>query len=86
MLDAIRFLEQVGRDHMTADAYGSAVAGLDVAQLQRKALMDRDHHALVGLLQARPKMFFGVFAPEEAPAEDEPFEDQPDEPIDPDNA
>jgi hypothetical protein len=84
MLDAIRFLEHVGRETMTADDYSTAVAALDLDQPQRQALMDHDARALIDLLQARPTMFFGVFAPEEAPAEDEPFEDQPDEPVDPD--
>jgi hypothetical protein len=68
---------------LAVDAYESAVATLDVDQRQRDALLKQDPTALVALLQARSTMFFGVFAPEEAP-EDEPFEDQPDEPIDPD--
>jgi hypothetical protein len=84
MLDAIRFLEHVGRESLTVDAYESAVATLEVDQGQRDALLKQDQAALVALLQARSTMFFGVFAPEEAPDEDEPFEDQPDEPIDPD--
>jgi hypothetical protein len=79
MLDAIRFLEQAGRDHLSADDYVSAVAALDVSGAQKQALLDGNHAALADLLKARPSMFFGVFAPEEAP-EEAPLEDQPDEP------
>ncbi len=84
MMDAIRFLEHAGREPMSTDDYASAVAGLEVSDLQRQALLDCNHAALVELLDARPTMFFGIFAPdEEAPMEDEPVEDEPGEPLDP---
>ena len=79
MLDAIRFLEQAGREHLSADDYASAVAALDVNEPQRQALLDGNQAALAYLMKARPSMFFGVFAPEEAP-EEAPLEDQPAEP------
>lgn len=85
-MDAIRFLEHVGREPMSADDYASAVAELEVSDLQRQALLDCNHVALVDLLDARPTMFFGIFAPdEEAPMEDEPVEDEPAEPLGPDH-
>ena len=83
MLDAIRFLENAGRDPMSVDDYASAVAGLKVSGLEREALLDRDSAALANLLQARASMFFGVFAPDEEPSEEEPFEDQPEQPAEP---
>jgi hypothetical protein len=82
MLDAIRFLENAGRETMSADDYASAVAVLEVSAPEREALLGRDSVALASLLQARASMFFGVFAPEEEPVDDEPFEDQPDQPAD----
>jgi hypothetical protein len=54
-----------------------------VSGAEREALLDRDSAALANLLKARASMFFGVFAPDEEPAEEEPFEDQPDQPADP---
>jgi hypothetical protein len=83
MLDAIRFLEQAGREPMSASGYAAAVAELDVDDLQRQALRNGDHAGLANLLGARPAMFFGVFAPEEEPIEEEPFEDAPEDPIEP---
>lgn len=82
MLDAIRFLEHVGREQMSSEDYVSAVATLVVGEPERRALLAHDPEALINLLQARPSMFFGVFAPDEEPAEDQPFEDQPDQPDD----
>ena len=83
MLNAIRFLEQAGREPMSAKDYASAVVGLDVGDLQRQALLDRNHAALAGLLDAPPIVFCGIFAPEDEPNEDVP-EDEPEEPVDPD--
>ena len=79
MLDVIRFLENVGREPMAAADYAAAVEALDVAEPQRVALRARDHAALNDLLGGRASMFFGILAPEEAPMEDVPAEDTPDE-------
>lgn len=79
MLDVIRFLENVGRDAPAPADYAAAVEALDVTAPQRQALLARDHAALNDLLGGRASMFFGILAPEEAPMEDEPAEDQPDE-------
>jgi hypothetical protein len=80
MLNAIRFLEQVGREQMSSDDYALAVAGLDVGEPQRKALSECDSAALVTLLRAPTSMFFGIFAPEEQPDEEMPARDLPEEP------
>jgi hypothetical protein len=80
MLSAIRFLEQIGREGIPGD-YASAVAALDVTESQRLALSGRDQEALVTLLGAPTSMFFGIFAPEEQPAEDEPARETPEEPM-----
>jgi hypothetical protein len=80
MLNAIRFLEQAGREQMAPDAYASAVAALDVSEQQRQALNAGDQAALVTLLGAPTSMFFGIFAPEEQPAEDQPAREFPEEP------
>jgi hypothetical protein len=83
MLDAIRFLEHAGREPMSSDDYAAAVTTLVAGEPERQALLAQDSQALIDLLKARPSMFFGVFAPEEEPEEDVPFEDQPEEPADP---
>jgi hypothetical protein len=80
MLHAIRFLEHVGSGRITPGDYASEVALLDVSESQRQALRIGDQDALVELLGAPSSMFFGIFAPDEEPARDEPVEDQPAEP------
>lgn len=80
MLNAIRFLERVGREQMSEDDYRSAVCSLDVNDAQRMALTACDQAALVTLLRAPTSMFFGVFAPEEQPDEEVPNRDLPEEP------
>jgi hypothetical protein len=82
MLEAIRFLEHAGREQLSPADYVSAVTTLVTGEPERRALLAQDSDALVSLLQARPSMFFGVFAPDEEPAEDQPFEDQPELPAD----
>lgn len=81
-LDAIRFLEQIACEQVSAGDYAEAVSQLDVSDLEKHALHTRDQAALATLLKARSSMFFGVFAPEE-PAEDSPDEERPEEPLDP---
>ena len=80
MLNAIRFLEQVGREQMSSDEYALAVAGLEVSEPQRKALNACDHAALVTLLGAPTSMFFGIFAPDEQPDEEMPARELPEDP------
>jgi hypothetical protein len=82
MLNAIRFLEQVGREQMSSDEYVSAIAALDVSELQRQALRVGDQAALVTLLNAPTSMFFGIFAPEEQPDEEMPARELPEQPSD----
>lgn len=84
MLDTIRFLEAMGANPIPESDYAVAVAGLEIEELQRAALLGRNHGALNDLLGGRAKMFFGVLAPDEGPL-DEPFEDRPDDtPAEPD--
>jgi hypothetical protein len=79
MLDTIRFLETLGSNPMSSSDYATAVTGLNVDATQRDALLNRDQAALNDLLGGRSTMFFGILAPDEAPLEDEPAEDRPDE-------
>jgi hypothetical protein len=81
MLNAIRFLEKVGREQMSPDQYVAAVTSLEVTEQQRQALATCDQAALVKLLSAPTSMFFGIFAPEEQPDEEMPARDVPDEPF-----
>ena len=82
MLNAIRFLEQVGREQMSPDQYVAAVSSLEVTEQQRQALATCDQAALVNLLSAPTSMFFGVFAPEELPDQEMPARELPEEPAD----
>lgn len=82
MLNAIRFLEQVGREQMSSDQYVAAVTCLEVSEQQRQALAECDQSALVKLLGAPTSMFFGVFAPEELPDEEMPARELPEGPAD----
>lgn len=69
MSNVIQFLESAGRNAMLSPAdYAAAVAALDVDDVQRQALLDRDHAGLNRLLDGRMKMIFMV----SAPREDEP--------------
>ncbi len=82
MLNAIRFLEQVGREQMSPDQYVAALTCLDVSEQERQALATCDQATLVELLSAPSSMFFGVFAPEELPDQEMPARERPDEPAD----
>ena len=82
MLNAIRFLEQVGREQMSPDQYVAAVTSLEVTEQQRQALATCDQAELVKLLSAPTSMFFGVFAPEELPDDEMPAREMPEEPTD----
>ena len=81
MSGTIQFLESLGTNPSAALDYEAAIAALDVAEMERRALRERDHAALNDLLGGRCKMFFGVLAPHEEPQEEEdvPFEDVPGE-------
>ena len=81
MSSTIQFLESLGTNPSSALNYEAAIAALDVTDVERVALRERDHAALNDLLGGRRKMFFGVLAPHEEPQEEEevPFEDTPDD-------
>lgn len=66
--------------------YEAAVAGLDVDDAQRQALLDRDHTALSDLLGGREKMLCVVWPADEParkdddqPGDEQPVEDTPPE-------
>jgi hypothetical protein len=76
MTDVIRFLESMGSNpalaNLSATEYAAAVAALDADQMQKQALLDRDHTALNRLLGGRDKMYCSQY-----PArEDQPLEPQ----------
>jgi hypothetical protein len=82
MLNAIGFLEQVGREQMSSDQYVAALTCLEVTEQERQALAACDQTALVELLSAPTSMFFGVFAPAELPDDEMPARELPEEPGD----
>lgn len=81
MSQAIQFLEALGSNpalvRLSAAEYAATVAALDVDQVQRQALLDRDHEALNGLLGGREKMLCLILNPGEEPVRKD--DDQPDE-------
>jgi hypothetical protein len=82
MSNAVRLLEQAGRECWSPQAYEAAVARLEVDAVQKQALVARDEGALVTLLKGPTSMFFGIFAPEEQPDEEAPAREIPEEPED----
>lgn len=79
MLNTIQFLETLGSQTSPSQDYESAVAALEVSDLERAALLGRDHAALNEVLGGRGKMFFGIMAPHEEPEEEDVPLDVPDE-------
>lgn len=77
MSNAIQFLEAMGSNaslgRLSAAEYAAAVAQLDADEAQQQALLDRNHVALNGLLDGRPKMVFMVNSP--SPDDHETFPD-----------
>ena len=76
MSKVIRFLESMGSNasmrNMSAEADAAAVAALDVDQLQRDALLQRDHAALNASLGGRAtQMMMSLFPVEETQRDDE---------------
>lgn len=66
MSNVIQFLESMGsRPAPSAAEYAAIVAGLEINEAQRKALLDADHAALNELLDGRAKMYCYVSAPNE---------------------
>lgn len=69
MSNAIQFLETLGRNpaliHSSAQAYAQAVAELDVDDMQRSALLDRDHAVLNALLEGRARMLCAICTPDD---------------------
>ena len=87
MSNVVQFMERLGsgpRNLSVAD-YAASVAALDIDDEQRRALLDRDHDALSGLLGGREKMMCVVWPADEPvreddqPAEEQPVEDAPQE-------
>ena len=82
MSNVVQFMERLGsgpRNLSVAD-YAASVAALDIDDEQRRALLDRDHDALSGLLGGREKMMCVVWPADEPVREDDqPAEEQPEE-------
>ena len=81
MSKVIQFLESMGSSasmhNMSAEAYSAAVAALDVDQLQRDALLQRDHAALNASLGGRAtQMMMSLFPVEEPQRHDEEKSDE----------
>lgn len=86
MSNVVQFIERLGMDPkcLSAAEYAASVAALDVDEAQRRALLDRDPHALSALLGGRGTMMCVVWpADEPAPQDDQPDGDQPAEDVPP---
>lgn len=83
MSNAIQFLEVLGRNPVQIKQsdrmYTEAVAMLNIAVEQRKALLARDVPALSRLLDGRSKMFCMIVAPDKESPADVPDDGQEDE-------
>ena len=81
MSNVIQFLEALGSNpastRLSAAEYSAAVAALDVEDLERQALVDRDQHALSGLLGGRYEMMCILWPADEPAKEDQPDEEAP---------
>ena len=65
MSNVIQFLETMGKKPaLSAGEYAATIATLGVNDVQRQALLDRDHTALNNLLGGRAKMRFYVNTPD----------------------
>ena len=80
MSQVLQFLESLGRDGAVAaragQGYLAAVSSLDIDEMQRQALLDRDAGALADLLGARPVMLCSIFPAEDPQREDAQSPDQ----------
>lgn len=80
MSSVIRFLDEMGRNPvaggMIPGDYIAAVEALDVSDVQRQALLDRNQAVLNKLLEGRARVLCAVFPAEEDP---QPEEEQPNE-------
>jgi len=56
MSNVIQFLERMGSNADFDRGYLTSVTALDVADAQRRALLDRDHAGLSRLLEGRAEM------------------------------
>lgn len=65
MSNIIRFLETMGSKPISPADYAATVAALEVGAPQRKALLDRDQHALNELLDGRRQLKCAIFAADE---------------------
>lgn len=79
MSNVIQFLEAMGsRPAPSAAEYAAIVAGLEINDAQRRALLDADHAALNALLDGRAKMYCYVATPNEKEPEPESVPDDAD--------
>lgn len=70
----VKFLETLGRNPEMGEAdYQAAVASLGLQDAEAECLIGRDATKLSTLLGGRAEMWCAIMAPDEAPAEDEPF-------------
>lgn len=65
MSNAIRFLESVGSNPLSAAEYAASVQLLDLDGSQRQALLDRNQLSLNEMLGGRKQLIFAVCAAEE---------------------
>ena len=90
MSKTIQFLEVLGSNpalvRLSAAEYAATVDALDVDDVQRQALLDRDYDSLNGLLGGRKKMLCVLWPADEPerkdddqPGEGQPVEDTPPE-------
>lgn len=79
MSNVVQFMERLGRDPrcLSIADYAASVAALDIDEEQRRALLDRDHDALSGLLGGREKMMCVVWPADEPGQDDQPAREQP---------
>ena len=82
MSNVVQFIERLGSGprNLSVAEYAASVAALDIDDEQRRALLDRDHDALSGLLGGRETMMCVVWPADEPVREDDqPAEEQPEE-------
>ena len=80
MSEMIQALAALGSQALSAEECIDEVAALPVSEEQKQALLGNDSALLARLVGARSSMFFGIWAPDDAPAEEEPAEEPGEEP------
>lgn len=81
MSNVIQFLETLGGSaaltRLSAAEYAASVAALDVDDVERQALINRDQDTLNGLLGGRYDMMCILWPADEPGKEDQPGDEQP---------